>query len=117
MAVDKYKGVIKYDSPKTITVTIKEKESMIFLFRNKNDNNRSLSSFKFVLDFSITIFSGTKIGLITSIKTVFKRNYLIRLEEKYSFFIDFRSIRDIEKVKNKPKNNCAGINKSLPFKR
>ena len=58
MAVDKYKGVIRYDSPKTRTVTNKEKERIIFLFLNKNDNNRSLSSFKLRFGFSIRIFSG-----------------------------------------------------------
>ena len=32
IADDKYRGVIKYESPKTRTVTNKEKERMIFLF-------------------------------------------------------------------------------------
>jgi len=58
IADDKYRGVIKYESPKTRTVTNKEKERMIFLFRNKNDSNRSLSSVKLRLGFSIIIFSG-----------------------------------------------------------
>ena len=58
IAVDRYKGVIRYERPKASALATNEKDKIIFRLRNKNVNKRSLSLFKFRSVCSIIFFSG-----------------------------------------------------------